>query len=72
MSLGKILIFTGALLILIGLAMSYSDKLPFLGRLPGDFKYENEGTKIYIPVASSILISVIISIVLFLIAQLPK
>ncbi len=44
MSLGKILIFIGAFLMLIGLALNYFTKLPFLGRLPGDFKYESEGT----------------------------
>lgn len=72
MSLGKILIFIGAFLMLIGLALNYFTKLPFLGRLPGDFKYESEGTQIYIPITSSIVISIILSIVLYLIAQLRK
>ena len=65
--MGKFLIFTGLILIVVGLVVQYSSRFPFLGNLPGDFRYEGKAVKFYFPMATSILISLIISLILFLI-----
>ncbi len=67
MSVGKIIVLIGLVLIVIGLLVQYSDKIPFLGRLPGDIRIEKENVKIYIPITTSILISLLLTIILYLI-----
>ncbi|MBD3346364.1 MAG: DUF2905 family protein [Chitinivibrionales bacterium] len=62
METGRFLIIAGAVIIVIGLLFLAADKIP-LGRLPGDFKFGNERVKIYIPLATCLLLSVIITLV---------
>ncbi|HNP94339.1 MAG TPA: DUF2905 domain-containing protein [Cyclobacteriaceae bacterium] len=69
-SVGKILIFAGFALILVGLAISYGSRIPFLGKLPGDIFIERGNTRIFIPITTSILLSLLISLVLFIINKL--
>jgi len=61
--IGRFLIFAGVVLILIGIVFYLSDKIP-IGRLPGDLTFGNDKFKIYIPIATSILLSIIITIIL--------
>jgi Protein of unknown function (DUF2905) len=63
--LGKILIYLGLLLIVIGMILTLAGKLPWLGRLPGDIAIERDNFSFYFPIATSILVSVIISLVLY-------
>jgi hypothetical protein len=65
--MGKALVLIGLLLIVTGLIIQYSNKIPFLGRLPGDIRIEKENFKIYLPITTSILISIILSIIVYLI-----
>lgn len=65
--MAKFLIITGVILIIAGVIIHYSPKLPFPGKLPGDIVIERENFKMYIPITTSILISVILSVILFLI-----
>ena len=67
--MGKILIIIGIALIIAGVVISYMDKIPLLGKLPGDFVFERGNVKIYIPIASSILISILLSLLFFLISR---
>ena len=64
--MGKLLIIVGVVCILLGLIITYSPKIPFLGKLPGDISIERENFKLYFPVATSILISVLLSLIIFL------
>ncbi len=64
--LGVALVVIGGLVMLLG-----RTGLP-LGRLPGDILYRGKNTAFYFPLASSILISVVLSIVLFLIGRLKR
>jgi hypothetical protein len=66
-AMGKFLIFTGLLLIAVGLLIQYFPRLPFLGNLPGDFRFESKNVKLYFPLASSLLISLLVSLIIFLI-----
>jgi len=64
--MGKILILVGIVCILVGLAINYGHKIPFLGKLPGDISIDKGNVKIYFPLATSILISILLSLLLFL------
>ncbi|MCK9555852.1 DUF2905 domain-containing protein [bacterium] len=60
-------IIIGICLIVFGIILSYSDKIPFLGKLPADVHIKRENFTFYFPVSTCILLSIIISIVLWLI-----
>jgi H+/Cl- antiporter ClcA len=64
---GKWMIAAGALLLLAGiLVYFFHDKLSWLGRLPGDIRIENEDSRFYFPIVTSILLSVLFSAALYL------
>ena len=65
--MGKILIIIGFILIVIGIIVSYSDRIPFLGKLPGDIAIEKGNFRFYFPIATSIVLSVIFSLLLYFI-----
>jgi hypothetical protein len=60
---GRFLVIAGAVVIVVGLLFMVADKIP-IGRLPGDLHFGSGRLKIYIPVATSILLSAIITIIL--------
>ncbi len=63
---GKLLILLGALLILVGAVLVLADKLPWLGRFPGDIYIQRPNFTFYFPLTTSILLSVVLSLVLYL------
>jgi len=63
--MGKILIVVGIVLVFAGVLWVIGDRLG-LGRLPGDILIERNGTRIYIPITTSLLISALVSFVLWL------
>jgi hypothetical protein len=65
--MGKFLIISGIILLLVGLGIQFSDKIPFFGRLPGDILIERKNFKFYFPLTTGILISILISLILLLI-----
>jgi hypothetical protein len=65
--LGNPLIFAGIILVLLGIFFSMGGSLSWLGRLPGDIRITRPGFNFYFPLTSSILISILISLVLYLI-----
>jgi len=70
--MGKLLIIVGIVCVVVGLLITYLPKIPFLGKLPGDFSIERENFKFYFPLATSILISVLLSLLLFLYNKLKN
>jgi Protein of unknown function (DUF2905) len=66
---GKLLIVLGGLLIIIGAVMVLAGKIPWFGRLPGDIYIERRNFTFVFPLATSILISVILSLVLYLFSR---
>lgn len=68
--LGKVLIVAGALAMVAGVAFVLLGRAHVpLGRLPGDIVYRGKHTTFYLPLATSILISVVLSLVLYLIGR---
>jgi uncharacterized protein HemY len=70
--LGKILVLFGFVIVGVGVLMMFSDKIPFIGKLPGDINIKKDNFQVYIPITTSILLSVVISVVLWLISLLNK
>lgn len=67
--LGKLLLVVGALLMVGGLVLILLGRAHVpLGRLPGDITYRGKNTTVYFPLASSILISVLLTVILYVIS----
>ena len=67
MNLGRLLIFGGCVLVALGVLVLLLNKanLP-LGRLPGDIVYRGKNTTVYFPVVTCLLLSVVLSLVMWL------
>ena len=59
---GLLLIATGLALLLVGLLV-WSGALSYFGRLPGDFRYEGEHTRVYVPFVSMLIVSAALSVI---------
>lgn len=68
-NVGKILILAGLSLILIGVILLFAGKIPFLGRLPGDIYVKKENFTFYFPLATGLLISLILSLIFWLLSK---
>jgi hypothetical protein len=68
LSPGTILIAIGVGLILIGLLI-WSGSLSWFGRLPGDIRIERETVRVYVPIVSMLLVSAVLSLVLYLVRR---
>jgi uncharacterized membrane protein HdeD (DUF308 family) len=64
--LAKGLILIGVVLIIVGILLLVLPKMPFIGKLPGDILIKRENFTFHFPLATSIIVSVIISIILYL------
>jgi len=62
--LGKLLIVLGALLMVVGVLLVFADRIPFLGKLPGDIVYKKGNFTLYIPIVTMIVMSVLLTIIL--------
>jgi uncharacterized membrane protein len=68
---GKILIAIGFIIVIVGIILLFfGDKLSFLGRLPGDIRIERENFRFYFPITTMILLSAILSFVLWIIRKI--
>jgi hypothetical protein len=70
MELGKLLIFLGAILLVAGVVVLLLARMNLpLGRLPGDIVYRGKNSTVYFPLATSIVVSVVLSIVLYFVSK---
>jgi uncharacterized protein HemY len=67
--MGKMLILLGGVLLGLGVLLTLGGKLPWLGRLPGDIVIQRDNFSFYFPLTTSILVSVLVSLVLFLLRR---
>ena len=65
-SLGKGLILIGLLIAAAGVLFLYSEKIGWIGRLPGDITIRRENVTFYFPLATCLLISVLLSLLIWL------
>jgi H+/Cl- antiporter ClcA len=72
-NLGKLIVGIGAILVVVGLVIwLFADKLGWLGNLPGDIKIERPGFRLYFPITTMLLISLLLSLVMWLIGKLTR
>jgi hypothetical protein len=67
--LGKPLIICGIILIVFGVIITFAGKIHWLGRLPGDIYVKRENFTFYFPLATSILVSVLVSLLFWLLKR---
>ena len=63
---GRILIVAGVVLVLLGMVFSFGAKIPWLGHLPGDIVIRRGNFTFYFPLATSVLISAVLTLILYL------
>ena len=68
--LAKILMLVGGMLFLLGVIIAWGPRIPWLGKLPGDFLIKTENFTIYIPLTTGILLSLLLSILILLYQRL--
>jgi hypothetical protein len=69
--LGRVLVFVGGLLLVIGVVLILAGKVNLpIGRLPGDIVYRGKNTTFYLPLMTSILLSIILSLVLYFVNRM--
>jgi hypothetical protein len=68
-SLGPLLVGLGIVLALVGLLV-WSGALAWFGRLPGDIRIERESARVYIPIVSMLVASVVLSLVLYIVRRM--
>jgi hypothetical protein len=71
--LGKLLMLLGGILVAAGVALMLLGRttLP-IGRLPGDFLFRGKNTTVYFPLATSLVLSVVLSLVFYLISRFRR
>ena len=68
--LARALMVAGASLALIGLLIYLGPSIPWLGRLPGDLRFERPGLRIVVPLTTCILLSAVLSVIIYLLSKL--
>ena len=67
--LGRLLILAGLGLAAVGVVLVFAGRLPFLGRLPGDIVIQRDSWTLYFPLATMLLLSLVLTLVLNLLAR---
>jgi hypothetical protein len=67
--LGRMLIIFGLLIVVVGVVLVLGARLPWLGRLPGDIHLQRGNWTFYFPLATSLLLSVVLTLILYLIGR---
>ena len=71
--MGKLLLVFGGVLVVVGLLLTLGSRLPFrLGRLPGDIVYQGKSTTFYFPVVTCIVVSVALTVLMWLVSLFRK
>ncbi len=71
--MGKILITFGLILISVGLTIYFfGDKLSWFGNLSGDFIYKGENMRLYFPIASLLIVSIVLTLIFNIFSQIIK
>lgn len=68
-SFGKILVIIGLVIVGIGVLLWLGGKIPWIGRLPGDIIIKRENFTFYFPLATSILASLVLTLIMFLLGK---
>jgi hypothetical protein len=64
--IGRLLLVLGGVLVVLGLVLTFAGRVPWLGRLPGDVVYRRGNVTFYFPLATSIILSLLLTLILWL------
>ncbi len=67
--LGKILIIIGLFIIILGIIFLFARRIPWIGRLPGDIVIERKNFNLYIPITTSIILSILLTIIFWFLSK---
>jgi uncharacterized membrane protein len=70
--IGRVIIAAGIILIVVGILLTAWDRIPLFGKLPGDFHFRRGNFNFYFPLATSILLSVVLTLILWLIRNFGR
>jgi hypothetical protein len=70
--LGRIVVLMGIILVAVGVILIVFHRIPLVGKLPGDIHVRRDNFEFYLPITTSILLSVLISLVLWIVALFQK
>ncbi len=68
--IGSMLVVLGLVVVAAGLLFLVADRVPFLGHLPGDFSWGGDNVRVYAPLGTCLLLSVVLSLLLTLVTNL--
>ena len=68
--IGRSFVLLGIVLVVVGLVLSTAPSVPWLGKLPGDLRFDWAGVRVYLPLTTSLLLSVVLSLLLQLLSKL--
>ncbi len=68
--LGRMLVFLGILIVVLGVVLMLAPRVPFIGRLPGDIVLRKGSVSFYFPIVTSILLSLVLTVLLDLFSRL--
>ena len=66
------MILFGSIIVGVGIVLMFFDRIPFLGKLPGDINIKKDNFQFYFPIMTSIVLSLGLSLVLWIISLLTK
>jgi hypothetical protein len=69
---GRLLLFAGILLAAVGLLLMLGPRLPYVGRLPGDVVWTRGNLRVYVPITTCLLLSLVLTLALWLIDRLRR
>ena len=69
---GKVLIVVGIVIAGIGTLLMFGEKIPYLGKLPGDINIKKENFEFHFPITTSVIISIVLSLVMWAISIFNK
>lgn len=67
--MGKALIVVGIVIVIVGVLVTFGPKIPYIGRLPGDILIKRENFVFYFPLATSVIVSIILSVIFYFLTR---
>jgi hypothetical protein len=66
---GKWLILVGGVVVVLGVLLLIGDRIPFLGKLPGDISIRRENFQLYIPITTSLILSLLVTALVWMVSR---
>jgi len=71
-TIARLLIAVGIVTLVIGLLLLLWPRIPMIGRLPGDITIQKDGFRLFVPIASSIIISIVLTVIVNVVLRLMR